>query len=49
MTGAPGLAGASLVIMLDPHALKANSLKIHNKKDFKTLASVSTPTSTKAS
>lgn len=32
MTGAPGLTEASLVILLDPHALKADSLKIHKKK-----------------
>lgn len=32
MTGAQGLTGASLVILLDPHALKADSLKIHKKK-----------------
>lgn len=32
MTGAPGLTGASLAILLDPHALKVNSLKINKKK-----------------
>jgi len=51
MRGAPGLTGASLVILLDPHALKANSLKIYKKKCSKKLAytaSVSTSNSTKA-
>lgn len=49
MKGAPDLIGASLVILLDPHALKANSLKINKKKNDLKLykAFVSTANSTK--
>jgi len=32
MRAAPGLTGASLVILLGPHALKAGSLRKHKKK-----------------
>lgn len=35
MTGAPGLTGASLGILPDPHALRANSLKTQNQKNSK--------------